>query len=70
MTGYNDMPLVDRLSPPLTTVRIQQYDVGFEAAGLLVDMMETPPEQWRPRHLIRPVELIVRASTAAPACSR
>jgi LacI family transcriptional regulator, galactose operon repressor len=70
VTGYNDMPLVDRLSPPLTTVRIQQYDVGLDAAGLLVDMMETPPEQWRPRHLIRPVELIVRASTAAPACSR
>ena len=25
VTGYNDMPLVDRLSPALTTVRIEQY---------------------------------------------
>jgi LacI family transcriptional regulator len=70
VTGYNDMPLVDRLSPPLTTVRIQQYEVGFDAAGLLVDMMETPPEHWHPRHFIRPVELIVRASTGLPASSK
>jgi LacI family transcriptional regulator, galactose operon repressor len=70
VTGYNDMPLVDRLSPPLTTVRIQQYDVGLVAAGLLVDMMDTPQEQRRPRHLIHPVELIARASTGPPAASR
>jgi LacI family transcriptional regulator len=67
VTGYNDMPLVDRLSPPLTTIRIQQYEVGFEAAGILVGFLEGRPEQRRARHLVRPVELIVRGSTAPPA---
>ncbi len=70
VTGYNDMPLVDRLSPALTTVRIQQYEVGFEAAGVLVDLIEMPAEQRRPRHLVRPVELVVRTSTGFPAKSR
>ncbi len=70
VTGYNDMPLVDRLSPPLTTVRIQQYEVGFEAAGTLVDLIEMPVEQRRPRHIVRPVALIMRASTGLPAVPR
>ncbi len=70
VTGYNDMPLVDRLSPPLTTVRIQQYEVGFEAANALVDLIEAPPEKRQPKHLVRPVELVVRASTGSPRKSR
>ncbi len=69
VTGYNDMPLVDRLSPPLTTVRIQQYEVGFEAAGVLVGLLQVRPEQRRARHLVRSVELIVRGSTAPPSGS-
>jgi LacI family transcriptional regulator len=66
VTGYNDMPLVDRLSPALTTVRIQQYEVGFEAGGALVELIEAPPERRFPRHLVRPVELVVRDSTSPP----
>lgn len=30
VTGFNDMPLADRLSPPLTSVRVQHYKAGFE----------------------------------------
>ena len=35
VTGFNDMPLADRLSPSLTTVRVQHYKAGFEAARLI-----------------------------------
>ncbi len=70
VTGYNDMPLVDRLSPPLTTVRIQQYEVGFEAAEIIVALLEGQRAERHARHLVRPVELIVRGSTAPPAASR
>jgi LacI family transcriptional regulator len=66
ITGYNDMPLVDRLSPPLTTVRIEQYNVGVAAAGTLVGMIETPWDRRVRKHLVHPVELVVRASTARP----
>lgn len=62
VTGFNDMPLADRLSPALTTVRVQHYKAGFEAAGVLVDLIDN--ESSEPHHLVLPVEAIVRNSTA------
>lgn len=70
VTGYNDMPLVDRLSPALTTVRIQQYQVGFDAGRILVDLIEASAEHRSPQHLVNPVELIVRNSSGAPGAAR
>ena len=35
VTGYNDMPLADRLSPALTTVRVKHYKGGLESAELI-----------------------------------
>jgi LacI family transcriptional regulator len=69
VTGYNDMPLVDRLSPALTTVRIQQYEAGFDAGTILLDLLESPPSERRPRHLVRQVGLVVRDSTCPPRSS-
>ncbi len=62
VTGFNDMPLMDRLSPSLTTVRVQHHKAGFEAAGVMVDIIEN--ESSDPHHLVLPVETIVRHSTA------
>ncbi len=65
VTGFNDMPMVDRFDPPLTTVRVQQYEVGRRAASMLLRRLDgerlPPPEH----HVVMPVELIVRASTAS-----
>ena len=66
VTGFNDMPMVDRLEPPLTTVRVQQYEVGRRAADLLLGMIEGKAGA-TPEHIVMPVELIARASTSAPA---
>tara|TARA_B100000683_G_scaffold276283_1_gene329701 strand:- start:416 stop:1438 length:1023 start_codon:yes stop_codon:yes gene_type:complete len=62
VTGFNDMPFVDRLSPPLTTIRIPHYELGREAARRLIELIETPDSPARATTL-RP-ELIVRGSTA------
>ena len=67
VTGFNDMAMVDRIDPPLTTVRIQQYRVGFAAAELLLERMARRGELLRPPNLVLPVELVIRASTAPPA---
>ena len=37
MVGFNDMPFIDRLRPPLTTVRFPYYQLGTEAAQLLLE---------------------------------
>ncbi len=63
--GFNDMPLVDRVTPPLTTVRLPQYDAGGEAARLLLDRIRTPEAPVR-SVLLAP-QLVVRRSTCAPA---
>ncbi len=64
VVGFNDMPFADKLAPPLTTVRIRHYDLGAEAAGVLlseIDGKEAPAD----RQIRLPCELIVRGSTAA-----
>ncbi len=62
VVGFNDMPFVDKLSPPLTTVRVPHADVGAEAARLLVRWMAEGVAATTTTTL--PVELVVRGSTA------
>jgi LacI family transcriptional regulator len=64
IVGFNDMPFIDRLQPPLTSVRVPQREIGSTAADLLLAQLtdgDAPPRQV----LLEP-ELIVRASTAPP----
>jgi len=62
VTGYNDMSMMDRIDPPLTTVRIQQYRMGREAGAMLQRMIGG---QTQAQHIVLPVELMIRGSTAA-----
>ena len=64
VTGFNDMYLSDRIDPPLTTVRIQQYEVGLKAAEALLRHIDAGDEIVEPVHDVLPVELVVRQSTA------
>jgi len=62
IVGYNDMPFVEWWRPALTTVRIPQYDIGREAARLLLEQLAsgtpTPAKQ-----ILMPTSLTVRSST-------
>ena len=61
VTGFNDMPFVDRLKPALTSVRIPQYRMGYEAADELASRLDDGARPAARRVL--PPELIVRDST-------
>ncbi|MGF1477795.1 MAG: LacI family DNA-binding transcriptional regulator [Geminicoccaceae bacterium] len=65
VTGFNDIPLLHRISPGLTTIRILKYEVGRVAAEILVTLM-TEPEAQIPLTTVLPVDLIRRDSVAAP----
>jgi LacI family transcriptional regulator len=65
VVGHNDMPYVDMLSPPLTTVRIAQRSMGNAAARLLLDAIAAPGSR-RERVVLEPT-LIVRGSTGLAA---
>jgi LacI family transcriptional regulator len=63
VTGYNDAPFMDMVSPPLTTVRIDQHQMGVAAARLLLARMHG--EHVAADVMLRPV-LVQRRSAAAP----
>ena len=64
IVGFNDMPFISRLQPPLTSVRVPQYELGVEAARLLLDRLSG--RTTTPRVVLLPVRLVVRGSTAPP----
>jgi LacI family transcriptional regulator len=63
LVGFNDMPFVDRLRPPLTTIRVDEYALGLRAARMLLSLIEDP--EARRETIMQTPELIVRGSTAA-----
>jgi LacI family transcriptional regulator len=65
VVGFNDMPIIDKLRPPLTSVRVPHYEVGAEAARMLLEGLADP--QRHPRSVLLPLTLAVRQSTASPA---
>jgi LacI family transcriptional regulator len=64
VVGFNDMDSTEDLNPPLTTVRVPHFEMGAEAARLLIDDL-TADEQ-RSVTVSLPATLIVRESTAPP----
>ncbi|MYZ46773.1 LacI family DNA-binding transcriptional regulator [Propylenella binzhouense] len=66
VTGYNDMPMVDLLSPGLTTVHVPLVEIGSESARLLLDLLDRPEPEREARHVVLPASLVVRGSTRPP----
>lgn len=65
LVGHNDMPLVDLVAPPLTTVHVEVEQMSRRAALMLVEHLrdrEQPPSM----HVLMP-RLVIRASTARAA---
>lgn len=62
VVGFNDMPFIDRVSPPLTTVRIPHYEFGAHAAELLLQRIESPDLPLKV--VVLAPTLVVRGSTA------
>jgi LacI family transcriptional regulator len=65
IVGFNDSPFVDRLRPPLTSVRVPHREIGQVAADLLLGQLSGADEE-APEILLEPT-LSVRGSTAPRA---
>ncbi len=59
--GFNDMPFMDRLRPPLSSVRFPHYKLGTEAAELLLERIEDADTPVKILYLAP--ELVARGST-------
>jgi LacI family transcriptional regulator len=63
VVGFNDMPFLDKLAPPLTTVAIPHQQIGAEAARLLLEAIADRGRS--AKSVLLPLSLVVRGSTAA-----
>jgi LacI family transcriptional regulator len=64
ITGHNDMPFVDLVTPPLTTIRISHRDMGRRAGQLLLAQIENPDAAIV--EVVLEPALVVRGSAAPP----
>ncbi|MFD2421752.1 LacI family DNA-binding transcriptional regulator [Amycolatopsis pigmentata] len=65
IVGYNDAPLTEHLTPPLTTVRLPSNALGRRVAAMMLDQLDQTNEP--PNTVQLEPELVIRASAAAPA---
>jgi len=66
VVGYDDIEFAADAAVPLTSVRQPKYQLGRAAAELLLDEADRPAEHEHRRSVFTP-ELVVRASSGAPA---
>lgn len=64
VVGHNDMPFVDMVTPPLTTIRIRHREMGAQAARLLLRLIRHEPEGGV--DIVLKPDLIVRGSSGPP----
>jgi LacI family transcriptional regulator len=62
VVGFNDMPFIDMLRPPLTTVTFPHQQVGAQAADLLIERLNGATGPGKLIY-VEP-ELVIRGSTA------
>jgi LacI family transcriptional regulator/LacI family repressor for deo operon, udp, cdd, tsx, nupC, and nupG len=68
VVGYDDVPLLEFLTPRLTSVRVPTREIGRVAAEILHEEIEGgPPES--PRRVYLRAELVIRDSTRAPGAT-
>ena len=58
--GFDDTHLATIVNPTLTSVRVDKYNLGYQAMNQLLTMLQTPSESSSPIHL--DVELTIRQS--------
>lgn len=64
VVGFNDMPFIDKIAPPLTTVHVPHYELGERAAELLLAQLRG---EGKPEQVLVDVSLVVRESSAKPS---
>lgn len=61
VVGFNDTPLASYIDPPLSSVEIFVYDLGYNASETLINQLEE--SDGHKKHIIIPTKLIVRRSS-------
>ncbi len=68
IVGYNDLPHLERMVPPLTSIRLPREELGGLAAEVMVELLSSAQRSPASRKLAP--TLVVRKSTGPPRASR
>ena len=66
VVGFNNLAMVDRLTPPLTTVQLPLHQIGELSARLLLAEIDGGPQNAGAVQSLLGVQLAVRGTTARP----
>lgn len=67
VVGYDDLNFSQYLTPPLTSMTQQAYQIGQCGTEILIERIQWPAERpWTTRHILFKPELVVRSSTGPP----
>lgn len=64
LIGYDDVPLVSHVQPPLSTIELPGSEIGHRAGEMVLAMIDEPGST--PESVSLPARLVVRESTAPP----
>ena len=69
VTGFDNIDLAAYLNPPLTTYDQPRYELGVEAAHMILRLLNAPSSELavEPEHLFLNGRLVVRSTTCPPA---
>jgi LacI family transcriptional regulator len=62
--GYDDVPLVSHVQPPLSTIELPGSEIGHRAGEMVLAMIDDPGTT--PESVSLPARLVARESTAPP----
>lgn len=61
--GFDDIYMAKFIEPELSTIRQPNYEMGYRAVEILVDILENPEDVDKKRELVLNTKLIIRQST-------
>jgi LacI family transcriptional regulator len=62
LVGFDDIPLAQYIDPPLTTIRLPAYGLGWGAGQMLTRLL-VEPEEVKEKYIFLETELVVRESS-------
>jgi len=66
VVGFNDLPMVDKLTPPLTTIRLPLAEIGALSARILLAQIDATIPDGQVTQSLLGVRLAIRGTTAPP----